>query len=77
MAGELGVILDYVNKLDAVEVTGVKPLAQVTGLENIFRADDHPLPAGELTDKLVSQFPNHKENHLKVKPVFAAEEAKL
>lgn len=69
MAEDLGSILDYVNKLGEVDTQGVEPTAQVTGLENVFREDKNPIPAGE-DEKLINQFPYKKDNYLKVKPVF-------
>lgn len=73
MAEDLGAILGYVKKLNQVNTDGVEPIAQATGLENVFRRDNASLPAGELTEKLTGQFPNRKENYLKVKQVFPAE----
>lgn len=70
MTEELGAILGYVGKLNQVNTDSVEPMAQVTGLENVLRPDDRSLPPGELTEKLVSQFPHKKNNHLKVKAVF-------
>lgn len=40
---QLSEVLDYIKKLDEVDVTGVEPTSQVTGLENISRPDEsHP-----------------------------------
>ncbi len=36
---ELSEILDYVEKLNAVDTTGLEPTYQVTGLANITRSD--------------------------------------
>ncbi len=37
---ELSGILDFFEKLKEVDTTGVEPLSQVTGLENILRKDE-------------------------------------
>lgn len=37
--GELSSILDYVRILDKVDVTGLEPTYQVTGLKNVTRKD--------------------------------------
>ncbi|OGE79117.1 MAG: asparaginyl/glutamyl-tRNA amidotransferase subunit C [Candidatus Doudnabacteria bacterium RIFCSPHIGHO2_01_FULL_46_14] len=37
---DLNKILGYIEILKTVDTTGVEPLAQVTGLENIFRSDE-------------------------------------
>lgn len=36
---ELGDILDYVKRLESVDVSGLKPTYQVTGLSNVTRED--------------------------------------
>ncbi|MFH1523310.1 MAG: Asp-tRNA(Asn)/Glu-tRNA(Gln) amidotransferase subunit GatC [Patescibacteria group bacterium] len=36
---QLSDILNYVSQLQEVDVTGVEPTAQVTGLENVMRED--------------------------------------
>ncbi|NCN25119.1 Asp-tRNA(Asn)/Glu-tRNA(Gln) amidotransferase GatCAB subunit C [Candidatus Falkowbacteria bacterium CG10_big_fil_rev_8_21_14_0_10_37_14] len=38
-AKELGKVLDYIDELNKVDVTGVEPTAQVTGQVNRWRAD--------------------------------------
>jgi aspartyl-tRNA(Asn)/glutamyl-tRNA(Gln) amidotransferase subunit C len=40
LAAELGVVLSYVEQLQAVNVDGVEPLAHCLPLENAFRADE-------------------------------------
>jgi aspartyl-tRNA(Asn)/glutamyl-tRNA(Gln) amidotransferase subunit C len=37
---ELAEILNYVEQLDSVDVTGLEPTSQVTGLKNVTRADE-------------------------------------
>lgn len=40
---QLSSILDYINKLNEIDTSNVKPTSQVTGLENITREDKpHP-----------------------------------
>jgi aspartyl-tRNA(Asn)/glutamyl-tRNA(Gln) amidotransferase subunit C len=41
---QLSEVLDYINKLDEVDVTNVVPTSQVTGLENVSRVDE-PRPS--------------------------------
>jgi aspartyl-tRNA(Asn)/glutamyl-tRNA(Gln) amidotransferase subunit C len=38
--GELSAILKYVEHLDGVDVDGLLPTSQVTGLTNVMRADE-------------------------------------
>lgn len=61
---ELSAILDYVEQLDSVDVSGLKPTYQVTGLTNVFRED-------EVTDQidkteLMKNIPNSEGDHIKV-----------
>ena len=42
---ELSAILDYVNQLESVDVEGLEPTYQVTGLQSVMRKD-------ELTDQV-------------------------
>jgi len=40
LRGELSEILDYVEMLDKVDVSGLAPTYQVTGLKNVMRPDE-------------------------------------
>lgn len=65
-AFELGAILRYVEMLGAVDVNGLEPTSQVTGLVNITRSDavkDYGYdPKG-----LLKNVPLVEENQIKVK----------
>lgn len=37
---QLSSVLDYINKLNEVDTSGVKETSQVTGLENVTRKDE-------------------------------------
>jgi aspartyl-tRNA(Asn)/glutamyl-tRNA(Gln) amidotransferase subunit C len=37
---QLSQVLSYIDQLQEVDTTGIEPTAQVTGLDNIMRADD-------------------------------------
>lgn len=41
---QLGAILDYIAKLEKLDVSGLEPLAQAVDTHNIFRADE-PRPS--------------------------------
>lgn len=71
LAKEMGSILDYIDKLSEVNVVGVEPTAQVTGLENVFRKDEtrSEYNAGEVS-KLRETMPQREGDYLKVKAVF-------
>lgn len=64
--GELSEILQYVEMLSNVDVAGLKPTNQVTGLTNVMRADevkDYGYEPGEL----LKNVPQVADNQLKVK----------
>jgi aspartyl-tRNA(Asn)/glutamyl-tRNA(Gln) amidotransferase subunit C len=63
---ELSVILDYIDMLDNIDVSGLEPTYQVTGLQNVFREDvvqKQPTDAG----KLLSLTPSKQDRYIKVK----------
>ena len=65
-AGELSDILQYVEQLQAVDVAGLKPTNQVTGLTNVTRADvvkDYGYQAAEL----LKNVPQTSGDQIKVK----------
>ncbi|MEK7125065.1 MAG: Asp-tRNA(Asn)/Glu-tRNA(Gln) amidotransferase subunit GatC [Patescibacteria group bacterium] len=72
---ELSSILSYVEQLNAVDTSGVEPLAQVTGLENALREDVvqgvFP-PSKQQTEALLVQAPAREGDYLKVKSVLKA-----
>ncbi len=68
---EMGNILGYIDKLNEVDVTGIEPTAQVTGLENVFRRDEpRQVTNEEEVAKLHQAMPEHEGDFLKVKAVF-------
>jgi len=40
LARDLGAILEYVKKLDALDTSKVEPTSHVLNMENVFRADE-------------------------------------
>ena len=70
-AGQLGAVLENFELLNKVDTTGVEPTAQVTGLTNIFRADEIKNPSGkESRDELLSNAPDVENGSIKVPGVF-------
>jgi len=71
---DLSSILEYINKLNEVDTTGVEPLYQTTGLVGSFRDDE---PRGEfkmdenLNEKLIGQAPHSQNRFIKVKSVLS------
>ncbi len=64
--GELSAILQYVEQLQSVEVDGLKPTNQVTGLINVTRPDEVK-DYGYKPEKLLENVPEVKDNQIKVK----------
>jgi aspartyl-tRNA(Asn)/glutamyl-tRNA(Gln) amidotransferase subunit C len=66
---ELSSILEYVEKLDSVDVSGLEPTYQVTGLKNVMRADEL-VDYGYKTEDLLKNAPAVKDSQFKVKRVL-------
>lgn len=66
LAVELPSILEYVEQLQAVDVTGLEPTDQVTGLTNVMRADE-VREYQAIPEVLIKGVPNSEKNMIKVK----------
>lgn len=66
---ELNEIVGYVEKLQAVDVSGLEPTDQVTGLQNVMRPDE-PVNYQASPDQLLGQAPAQLEHQIKVKRVI-------
>lgn len=65
---ELEEIVGYVEKLQAVDVSGLEPTNQVTGLTNVTRPDEIIDYAQQ--SELLKNLPARDENYIKVKRVI-------
>jgi aspartyl-tRNA(Asn)/glutamyl-tRNA(Gln) amidotransferase subunit C len=63
---ELSAILGYVEQLSTVDVSGLKPTNQVTGLTNVMRADE-VIDYGYKPADLLKNVPKVKGDQLQVK----------
>ncbi len=63
---ELSDILQYVEQLQSVEVDGLQPTNQVTGLTNVTRVDEVK-DYGYKTDELLKNVPKVKDHQIQVK----------
>lgn len=63
---ELTAILQYVEQLQAVDVTGLEPTNQVTGLTNVTRKDE-VINYGYAPKELLKNVPEVLDDHIKVK----------
>lgn len=66
---QLSEILDYVEMLDKVDVEGVEPTYQVTGLKNVSRPDE-TIDYGYKTEDLLKNAPSIHDGQFKVKRVL-------
>lgn len=64
--GELSAILQYVEQLSNVDVTGLELTNQVTGLTNVMRPDE-VIDYGYEPHKLLENVPEVEKDQLKVK----------
>ncbi|HVV67362.1 MAG TPA: Asp-tRNA(Asn)/Glu-tRNA(Gln) amidotransferase subunit GatC [Candidatus Saccharimonadales bacterium] len=64
--GELSEILQYVEQLQSVDIGGLEPTNQVTGLTNVTRSDETK-DYGYKAEKLLENVPAVKDNQIKVK----------
>jgi aspartyl-tRNA(Asn)/glutamyl-tRNA(Gln) amidotransferase subunit C len=65
-AKELAAILRYVEKLSSVDIEGIKPTNQVTGLTNVTR-EDTPIDYGYNPAELLKNLPQQHDGQIKVK----------
>ncbi|MCA9330868.1 Asp-tRNA(Asn)/Glu-tRNA(Gln) amidotransferase subunit GatC [Candidatus Saccharibacteria bacterium] len=63
---ELGSILGYVKQLESVDVTDMKPTTQVSGLQNVMRADE-PVNYQAKREELLKLAPGTQDEQLKVR----------
>lgn len=62
---DLNTILEYVEKLDSVDTTGLLPTQQVTGLKNVMRKDEIKEQLAS-PDKLLEIVPKTEKKYIKV-----------
>ncbi|KKR31208.1 MAG: Aspartyl/glutamyl-tRNA(Asn/Gln) amidotransferase subunit C [Candidatus Falkowbacteria bacterium GW2011_GWF2_39_8] len=67
---QLSGVLDYIDQLKEVDVTGIEPTAQVTGLVNAWREDVVEYCDTEIREAALSQAPEIEEHQVKVKRIL-------
>lgn len=63
---EISAILGYVEQLQKVDLKGVEPTYQVTGLKNVMRPDEIK-DYGVSPEELLKNAPATEKGHIKVK----------
>lgn len=66
---EMSAILDYVKQLDEVDVSGVEPTSQVSGLTGVTR-EDKVVSSTIEREELLSNTPDIDNGFIKVKSVL-------
>jgi aspartyl-tRNA(Asn)/glutamyl-tRNA(Gln) amidotransferase subunit C len=64
MSGELSAILDHVERMNELDLSGVEPTSHVVGLENILRADE-PRPSWP-RERVLEEAPDPAEGAFRV-----------
>lgn len=68
MRSQLSHILEYIELLQEVDVAGVEPTAQVTGLVTVLRPD--AVTDGLSRDEVLANAPDKRDGMFRVKAVF-------
>lgn len=68
MAVELSAIVGFVEQLQAVDIEGVAPTDQVTGLVDVWRED--VVKPSLSRDELLANAPEHRDGYIVVKRVL-------
>lgn len=61
---DMGSMLDYIDKLNELDVTGVEPMSHIFPIDNVFREDI--VANGNNRDKIISNAPESKDGQFKV-----------
>ena len=69
LASELEAIVGFVEQLQAVDIEGIEPTDQVTGLESVLR-EDEVRPAVQTRQELLANAPQSKDGYIVVKRVL-------
>ncbi len=68
LAGDIDRIVGYIDQLDELDTAGVEPTFQLTGLENVWRADEVKLQLGR--QELLQLAPDSEDGQVKVPKVL-------
>lgn len=68
---QLSAILDHVSQLKKVDVQGVEPISQVTGLDNVLRNDEDQIGL-ETLDRIeaLKNAVNREKGYVKTRSIF-------
>lgn len=69
-AKDLTAILEFVKKLEEVDVKNIEPMSQVTGLENMTRPDEGEKKGTKIRESILVNAPETKDGYIKVKAIL-------
>ena len=65
---DMGAMLDYIDKLNELDTTGVEPMSHVFPVNNVFREDE--VTNGDDRENMLSNAPEQKDGCYKVPRTF-------
>ena len=65
---DMGSMLDYIDKLNELDTTGIEPMSHVFPLHNVFRED--VVTNGDESEKTLKNAPGEKDNMFMVPRTF-------
>lgn len=65
---DMGRMLDYIDKLNELDTTGVEPMSHVFPVQNVFRED--VVINGDESEKILQNAPGEKDNMFMVPRTF-------
>ena len=69
LSGQMGTIIEYIEKLSELNTDDVEPTAHVLGLNNVFR-DDDPAAKSLADHNPISESPAHNKGHYEVPQII-------
>ncbi len=70
LSKEVEAILDFIAKLNEVNVENIEPVSHAVGLKNVFRADSAASQPENCQEKLLLNAPDRDDNFVKVKTIL-------
>ena len=65
---DIGSMLDYIDKLNELDTTGIEPMSHVFPVQNVFRED--VVTNGDESEKTLKNAPGEKDNMFMVPRTF-------
>ena len=65
---DMGSMLDYIDKLNELDTTGIEPMSHVFPVQNVFRED--VVTNGDESEKTLKNAPGEKDNMIMVPRTF-------